>query len=167
MVSAVLFSAAISTRVGTNFYMAALYLDREQSSFLISTIGLITFILTWKILGRTRRLEDTTMRISMKPSRREGRRWRVMRVVVALILIPLVTLGFLQILMSISGVENLPRWLRSLGVVTELQGRLFLVGLVAIIVMVAAMIYAVITLFEFLGRKDELENIANHWNILY
>ena len=82
-------------------------------------------------------------------------------VVGALVLIPLVTLGFLQVLMSISGVENLPRWLRSLGVVTELQGRLFLVGLVAIVVMIAAMIYTLITAFEFLGRKDELEKITN------
>jgi len=162
IISVLLFSTAISTRVGTNFYMATLYLGLEQFSGLLLPIGLMIFILTWKMLGRTRRYEDTPrMRISIKPSHRQGRRLRIMMVVGALVLIPLATLGFLQVLMSISGVENLPRWLRSLGVVTELQGRLFLVGIMAIIVMIAAMIYAVITLFEFLGRKNELEKITN------
>jgi hypothetical protein len=76
-------------------------------------------------------------------------------VVAALILVPLATLTFLQILMNISGVENLPRWLRSLGVVTELQGKLFLVGLVAIVAMILGMVYAVATLFEILGKREK------------
>ncbi len=95
----------------------------------------------------------------MKPPSGEKRKWHTLKVITTIVLIPLVTLGFLQILMIVSGVENLPRWLRSLGVVTELQGRLFLLGLVAIVVMIAIMIYAITTLFEILSRRNELEDI--------
>jgi len=162
MMSTILFSTAISTRVGTNFYMAALYLGFEQSTVLLLPVGLTVFILTWKILRGTRRFEYITHLQTSKNISRGGRtKWRIIKAVSALILIPLVTLGFLQVLMSVSGVENLPRWLRSLGVVTELQGRLLIIGLVAIIVMIAAMIYAVLTLFEFLSKRDELEKITN------
>jgi hypothetical protein len=142
--------------------MAALYLGFEQSTVLLLPVGLTVFILTWKILRGTRRFEYITHLQTSKNISRGGRtKWRIIKAVSALILIPLVTLGFLQVLMSVSGVENLPRWLRSLGVVTELQGRLFIIGLVAIIVMIAAMIYAVLTLFEFLSKRDELEKITN------
>jgi hypothetical protein len=163
MISTILFSTAISTRVGMNFYMAALYSGFEQSTVLLLPVGLAVFVLTWKTLSRTRRFEDIThLQISRKPSRRQRTKWRIIKAVTAVILIPLVTLGFLQILMNISGVENLPRWLRSLGVVTELQGRLFIIGLIVIVVMIAAMIYAVLTLFECLSKRDEPEKSTNN-----
>jgi hypothetical protein len=166
MMSTILFSTAISTRIGTNVYMAALYLGFEQLTTILLPLGLIVFILTWRTLSGIRISEEIAhLQTSKKTSLRGSAKWRIIKAVSALILVPFVTLGFLQILMSFSGVENLPRWLRSLGVVTELQGRIFLVGLVAVIVMIAAMIYAVLTLLEFLTKRGELEETTNKVHI--
>jgi len=155
-VSAVLFSTAIALRMAMNFYEVVLYYGLEQLDVLLLPISFIAFILTWNMLSRTRSCQGASvLRISTIKSSRHGRRWTVAMLVAALVLVPLATLAFLQIIMNVSGVENLPRWLRSLGVVTELQGKLFLVGLVAIVVMILGMVYAVTTLFEILGKREK------------
>ena len=160
--SAALFSVAISVRVGTNLYMAAVYFDFDQSLGLLLPIALIVFFLTLRTLNKTGFDNAEHEVISMKTLHREGSTWKIVKTVAALVLIPLATLGFLQVLTVISGVENLPRWLRSFGLVTELQGRFLIVGLIAVVVMIAAMIYAVITLFELLGRRDEVPQIERN-----
>jgi heme/copper-type cytochrome/quinol oxidase subunit 1 len=114
----------------------------------------------WKVLHGARSFQDaTSLQISSRSSSPQDRKRQLIKAVGALLLIPVGTLVFLQILMNLSGVENLPRWLRSLGVVTELQGKLFLAGFVATILMIAGMIYAVLTLFEVLNGKDELSGL--------
>lgn len=157
MVSAILFSTAIAVRIAMNFYEAVLYYDLEQLNVLLLPNSLIAFIMSWKLLGGTRSRQDARLLqiLTTKSSRYRSRKWTIVMVVAALILVPLATLTFLQILMNISGVENLPRWLRTLGLVTELQGKLFLVGLVAIVVMIMGMVYAVTTLFEILGKREK------------
>jgi len=156
-VSAILFSTAIAVRMAMNFYEAILYYGLEQLDILLLPISLIAFVLTWNILSRTKSYQDAgpLQIFTTKSSGHRRRRLTAAILVAALVLVPLATLTFLQILMNISGVENLPRWLRSLGVVTELQGKLFLVGLIAIVVMILGMVYAVTTLFEILGQREK------------
>jgi len=156
--TAALLSTVVAARVSNNFYGVTTYWNLEKTQILLIPLCLFAFVLTWQVLHGIRSNEESTWpQISLKtPTQKKGR-WLITKALVALILVPLMTFTFLQALVIASGVQNMPRWLRSLGVVTELQGRLFLVGLIAIVIMVGGMVYGIATLFEILSREDKIE----------
>jgi len=162
--TAALLSTVVASRVSTNFYGVTGYLDLEKTQILLIPLCLFAFALTWHILNGIGRNEKSVWRQISVKTPTQKKRWLITKALVTLILVPLVTLTFFQALIIISGVQNIPRWLRSLGVVTELQGRLFLIGLFVIVIMVGCMIYGIATLFEILTREDKIENTPNKTN---
>jgi len=72
--------------------------------------------------------------------------------VAAIVITPILTLSLSQLLTVLSGAESLPRWLRSLGIVTAIQGQLFLVSFILIIAMLIVLFYAFSSIFEILAR---------------
>jgi hypothetical protein len=59
---------------------------------------------------------------------------------------PIALLLLLEALIQMTGVQSLPRWLRSIGIVTPVQGQVMLVAFAAIIITVGIMVYAVASL---------------------
>jgi len=72
--------------------------------------------------------------------------------VAAIVIAPILTLSLIQLLTILSGTQSLPRWLRSLGIVTAIQGQLFLVSFILIIVMLIVLFYAFSSIFEILAE---------------
>jgi len=72
--------------------------------------------------------------------------------VAAIVITPILTLSLIQVLTVLSGAQSLPRWLRSLGIVTAVQGQLFLVSFILIIVMLMVLFYAFSSIFEILAN---------------
>ena len=75
--------------------------------------------------------------------------------VAAIVIAPILTLSLLQVLTSLSGTQSLPRWLRSLGIVTAIQGQLFLVSFILIIAMLIVLFYAFSSIFEILAETRQ------------
>jgi len=80
---------------------------------------------------------------------------RLMLWVAAIVITPILTLSLIQFLTVISGAQSLPRWLRSLGIVTAVQGQLFLVSFILIIVMLIVLFYAFSSVFEILTETRQ------------
>jgi len=72
--------------------------------------------------------------------------------VAAIVITPILTLSLIQFLTFLSGAQSLPRWLRSLGIVTAIQGQLFLVSFILIIAMLIVLFYAFSSIFEILAE---------------
>jgi len=85
------------------------------------------------------------------------RNWRLFFLIGVIILAPIVALSIVQVLLQISGVLDLPRWMRGLGMVSEEQCRLFIVSLATMFLTIAVLIYGIVAVFEIVsgesGRK--------------
>jgi len=77
---------------------------------------------------------------------------RIILWVAAVVITPILTLSLIQLLTFLSGAQSLPRWLRSLGIVTAIQGQLFLVSFILIIAMLIVLFYAFSSIFEILAE---------------
>ena len=75
--------------------------------------------------------------------------------VAAIVITPILTLSLIQALTILSGTQSLPRWLRSLGIVTAIQGQLFLVSFILIIAMLIVLFYAFSSIFEILAETRQ------------
>jgi len=75
--------------------------------------------------------------------------------VAAIVIAPILTLTLIQALTILSGTQSLPRWLRSLGIVTAIQGQLFLVSFILIIAMLIVLFYAFSSIFEILAETRQ------------
>lgn len=75
--------------------------------------------------------------------------------VAAVVVTPILTLSLIQVLTFLSGTQSLPRWLRSLGIVTAIQGQLFLVSFILIIAMLIVLFYAFSSIFEILAETRQ------------
>jgi len=75
--------------------------------------------------------------------------------VAAIVITPILTLSLIQVLTFLSGTQSLPRWLRSLGMVTAIQGQLFLVSFFLIIAMLIVLFYAFSSIFEILAETRQ------------
>ena len=71
-----------------------------------------------------------------------------------IILAPIVALSIVQLVLQASGVLELPRWMRGLGMVSEEQGRLFLVSLITVILTIAILIYGIVAVFEIFSEES-------------
>ncbi len=71
------------------------------------------------------------------------------------VLAPIILLVFLEALMQLAGITGLPRWLRSLGIVTAIQGQVMLIAFASIIITIALVVYAISSLFDLLARGGE------------
>lgn len=76
-----------------------------------------------------------------------------------IILCPFITLNLLQLLWKISKIQEAPKWLRSLGIVTQMQGILYLASFILIIIMLTVMIYSITAVFEFFTRFNKIEYV--------
>jgi len=81
------------------------------------------------------------------------RNTRLILWVATIVIAPILTLSLIQLLTLVSGTQSLPRWLRSLGIVTAIQGQLFLVSFILIIVMLIVLFYAFSSIFEILAER--------------
>jgi len=89
--------------------------------------------------------------VKSNPAKRlRGRRLALW--VAAAFITPILTLSLIQVLTTLSGAPSLPRWLRSLGIVTAIQGQLFLISFFLIIVMLIVLFYAFSSIFELLAE---------------
>jgi len=70
-----------------------------------------------------------------------------------IVLAPILGLSVVEFLLRVSGVLDLPSWMRGLGIVSEQQGRLFLVALVTILLTIAVLIYSIVAVFEILSNE--------------
>jgi len=75
--------------------------------------------------------------------------------IATIVIAPILTLSLIQVLTFLSGTESLPRWLRSLGIVTAIQGQLFLVSFILIIAMLIVLFYAFSSIFEILAETRQ------------
>lgn len=75
--------------------------------------------------------------------------------VAVIVIAPILALSLIQVLTFLSGTQSLPRWLRSLGVVTAIQGQLFLVSFILIIAMLIVLFYAFSSIFEILAETRQ------------
>jgi len=81
------------------------------------------------------------------------RNTRLILWVATIVIAPTLTLSLIQLLTLVSGTQSLPRWLRSLGIVTAIQGQLFLVSFILIIIMLIVLFYAFSSIFEILAER--------------
>ena len=91
----------------------------------------------------------------VKPSDRPSvlRNWKLFFWIGVIILAPILALSIVQLILQVSGVLELPRWMRGLGIVSEEQGRLFLVALVTVILTIAVLIYGIVAVFEIFSSE--------------
>jgi len=82
------------------------------------------------------------------------RNWRLFFWIGVIILAPIVALSIVQLVLQSSGVLELPRWMRGLGMVSEEQGRLFLVSLITVILTIAILIYGIVAVFEIFSEES-------------
>jgi len=82
------------------------------------------------------------------------RNWRLFFWIGVIILAPILALSLVQVFLQMSGVLDLPRWMRGLGMVSEEQGRLFIVTLVTMFLTIAVLIYGIVTVFEILSNES-------------
>jgi hypothetical protein len=78
--------------------------------------------------------------------------WRLPFWIGVIILTPIVGLSLVQLVLQVSGVLELPRWMRGLGMVSEEQGRLFFVALITILLTIAVLIYSIVAVLEVLSN---------------
>lgn len=93
------------------------------------------------------------------------RNWRLFFWIGVIILAPIVGLSLVQFVLQVSGVLELPRWMRGLGIVSEEQGRLFLIAFITILLTIAVLIYSIVAVFELLSgetRKKRREGRRRH-----
>lgn len=81
------------------------------------------------------------------------RNWKLFFWIGVIILAPILALSIVQLILQASGVLDLPRWMRGLGIVSEEQGRLFLVALATVILTIAVLIYGIVAVFEIFSSE--------------
>jgi hypothetical protein len=81
------------------------------------------------------------------------RNWKLVFWVVVIVLAPILALSLIEIMLGASGVLALPSWMRSLGIVSEEQGRLFLLALVTIFLTIAVSVYGIVAVFEIISAE--------------
>lgn len=81
------------------------------------------------------------------------RNWKLIFWVIVIILAPILALSLIDIILGASGVLALPSWMRSLGIVSEEQGRLFLLALVTIFLTIAVSVYGIVAVFEIISAE--------------
>jgi len=82
------------------------------------------------------------------------RNWRLFFWIGAIVLAPILALSLVQVFLQMSGVLDLPRWMRGLGMVSEEQGRLFIVTLVTMFLTIAVLVYGIVAVFEILSNES-------------
>jgi hypothetical protein len=75
--------------------------------------------------------------------------------VAIIVLAPLIAFGLIELIITLTGVNELPRWLRSLGIVEQAQGRAMLLIMVTIFVMVGVLVYAIVSVLDILAQADK------------
>ncbi|MBS7655709.1 hypothetical protein KEJ50_04320 [Candidatus Bathyarchaeota archaeon] len=84
-----------------------------------------------------------------------------------IILCPFITLNLLQLLWKISKIQEVPKWLRSLGIVTQMQGILYLISFLLILIMLAVMIYSITAVFEIFTHHNKTEYVKKVFHQIY
>ena len=72
-----------------------------------------------------------------------------------IVLGPLIIFGLIELIIAITEVYQIPLWLRRLGFVEEAQGRAMLLILVATVVIVGVLVYAISSVLDILAGANE------------
>jgi hypothetical protein len=80
---------------------------------------------------------------------------RLLLWVAIIVLGPLIAFGLIDLIIALTGVNQLPRWLRALGIVEEAQGRAMLLIMVAVFVIVGVLVYAIVSVLDILAQADK------------
>jgi hypothetical protein len=83
---------------------------------------------------------------------RNGRLWISLALA---ILCPFITLSLLQLFWKISKIQELPKWLKGLGIVTQMQGILYIAAFILILIMLTIMVYLIATIFEAFSKNED------------
>jgi hypothetical protein len=81
------------------------------------------------------------------------------------ILCPFITLSLLQLFWRLSKIQETPKWLKSLGIVTQIQGALYIASFILIIVMLTIMIYSVTVIFEVFAQSNKIDATSKKMKI--
>jgi hypothetical protein len=87
---------------------------------------------------------------------------RLWSLIATIILCPFITLNLLQLLWKISKIQEAPKWLRSLGIVTQIQGILYIASFILIIIMLTVMIYSITVIFEAFAGFNKIEAVKKN-----
>jgi len=82
------------------------------------------------------------------PRARGKKKVRLPILVLLLVLIPFLLLFLLQFMLDYFLTQSIPSWYRELGIVSEIQGAIFLVGFFSIIVALAVVLYLIMSIWE-------------------
>jgi len=96
--------------------------------------------------------------ISIKQAKKNKGRLRNGRLWISLalaILCPFITLSLLQLFWKISKIQELPKWLKGLGIVTQMQGILYIAAFILILIMLTIMVYLIATIFEAFSKNED------------
>ncbi|MEM3392647.1 MAG: hypothetical protein QW487_04020 [Candidatus Bathyarchaeia archaeon] len=78
---------------------------------------------------------------------------------ITVILCPFITLVLLQLFWKLSKIQEMPKWLKGLGIVTKVQGILYIASFILIIFMLTIMIYSLMTIFEVFTQYKKIDII--------
>ena len=77
------------------------------------------------------------------------------------ILAPAVGLLLIEFISYFGDMESLPDWMKRLGIVSEVQGRVFGVSLIVILIVTGILVYAILRIFDALGGVGPESDSAN------
>lgn len=133
-------------------------LDWDQAAHLVRQLR--NDVSTFVIFSRAPKAKPATTDVKpIRVSRIESHRGSVLRDkrlffwLGVIVLAPVLGLSLVELLLQMSGVLDLPRWMRGLGMVSEQQGRLFLVVFATILLTIAILIYSIVAVFEILANE--------------
>jgi hypothetical protein len=91
------------------------------------------------------------LRARVKPSLTRIKAVKILLLLLALVLVPVASLSLIQFIANCMGVEALPKWLKALGIVEQVQGQFFLIGFAVILAMLAVLIYIILSMLDVIS----------------
>jgi hypothetical protein len=86
--------------------------------------------------------------------RRDLQTTRIAFWLIVAILAPIIGLVLIELISYLAGVPSLPGWMKRLGIVTQVQGQVFVASLIIILFVTGTLVYAVVSIFDALARKE-------------
>lgn len=116
-------------------------------------VEMTLLLLDWGSVGKFfKRIAGRSPQIDIRPVSfplaRRKKRVRLLILVSLLVLMPFLLLGLLQFMLDYFLTKSIPSWYRGLGIVSEIQGAIFIVGFFSIIVAIGVILYLIMSIWE-------------------
>jgi hypothetical protein len=99
--------------------------------------------------------QEETSAYGVKGVIRRMKSGKLLLLTLILALSPILVLILLEFAAEYMGIQSIKPRFRQLGIVTEIQGKIFLVGFFLILIMLVALVYAMTSIFDILARRSE------------